>query len=99
MPFQPWFAILICTILCLSGCMKAVEKKVTVPVPEKKIIVEEQAPYDPDLPTEYRELLRSAQADDWRIPRYFWPLPGDMRRREKREGSFTFWTGRQRLLS
>lgn len=74
MPFQPWFAIPICIILSLSGCMKAVEKKVTVPVPEKKIIVEQQVPYDPDIPKEYQDLLRGAQADDWRIPQIFLAL-------------------------
>ncbi len=85
MPFQPWFAILICTILCFSGCMKAVEKKVAVPVPEKKIIVEQQAPSDPDLPTEYQELLRGAQANDWRIPQIFLAL-ADRHEAEGEEG-------------
>ena len=74
MPFQPWFAILICISLSLSGCMKAVEKKATVPVPEKKIKVEQQVPYDPDVPREYQDLLRGAKADDWRIPQIFLAL-------------------------
>ncbi len=74
MPFQPWFAILICIILGLSGCMKAVEKKAAVPVPEKKIKVEQQAPYDPDIPREYQDILGSAKADDWRIPQIFLAL-------------------------
>ena len=52
MPFQSWFMILICTIFCLSGCMKAVEKKATVQVPEKKTVIEHQVPYDPDIPKE-----------------------------------------------
>ena len=51
--------------------MKAVEKKATVPVPEKKIKVEQQVPYDPDVPREYQDLLRGAKADDWRIPQIF----------------------------
>ncbi|MBA4421908.1 MAG: hypothetical protein C0390_02260 [Syntrophus sp. (in: bacteria)] len=76
MPFQSWFAILICTILCLSGCMKTVEKKATVPVPEKKTAAEHQAPYDLDIPKEYLDLLRSANADDWRIPQIFLALAG-----------------------
>ncbi len=74
MPFQPWFAILICTILGLSGCMKAVEKKAAVTVSEKKAKVEQQVPYDPDIPREYQDILRSAKADDWRIPRIFLAL-------------------------
>ena len=76
MPFQSWFMILICTIFCLSGCMKAVEKKATVPVPEKKTVIEHQVPYDPDIPKEYPDLLRGAKADDWRIPQIFLALAG-----------------------
>jgi CHAT domain-containing protein len=77
MPIQPWFAILICIILSLSGCMKAAEKKITVPVPEIKISVEPPVvPYDPDIPKEYGDLLRGAQADDWRIPQIFLALAG-----------------------
>ena len=85
MPFQPCFAILICIILGFSGCMKAVEKKVAVPVPEKKIIVEQQAPSDPDIPTEYQDLLRGAKADDWRIPQIFLAL-ADRHETEGEEG-------------
>ncbi len=100
MPFQPWFAILICIILCLSGCMKAVEKKVTVPVPEKKIIGRaRQAPTILIFRKNTGISCGAPKRTTGESPRYFWPLPADMRRRGKRGGCFTFWTGRQRPLS
>ena len=88
MSFQPWFAILICILVSLSGCMKAAEKIITVPVPETKetkATVEQQAPYDPDIPKEYHHLLQGAKADDWRIPHIFLAL-ADRHMAEGQEG-------------
>ena len=88
MSFQPWFAILICILVSLSGCMKAAEKKITVPVPETKetkATVEQQVPYDPDIPKEYHHLLQGAKADDWRIPHLFLAL-ADRHMAEGQEG-------------
>ena len=47
MSFLPWFVILICIILSLSGCIKAVEKK-SIPFPENNSAVERQEPYEHD---------------------------------------------------
>ena len=96
MSFQPWFAILICILVSLSGCMKAAEKKITVPVPETKAtkaIVEQQVPYDPDIPKEYHHLLPGAKADDWRIPHIFLAL-ADRHMADGQEGRAIYFLDR-----
>jgi CHAT domain-containing protein/tetratricopeptide (TPR) repeat protein len=75
MPFQPRLAILICFILGLSGCMKAVEKAV-VPPPAQKVKIELNGPYDPDIPGEYLDRLRGLDANDWTIPPVFLAVSG-----------------------
>jgi CHAT domain-containing protein/tetratricopeptide (TPR) repeat protein len=69
MPFQPWFAILICLMFGLSGCMKAVEHAVVQPT--QKARVELTGPYDWEIPQEYQDRLQSVDADDWTIPPVF----------------------------
>jgi CHAT domain-containing protein len=76
MPFQPWLTIFICLVLGLSGCMKAVEKKIPVPVPEKKVKIELKGPYDSSIPKEYHDSLRELDAGDWRIPQIFLAVAG-----------------------
>jgi CHAT domain-containing protein len=76
MPLHPWLTIFICLILGLSGCMKAVEKKIPVPVPEKKARIELKDPYDSSIPKEYHDSLRELDADDWRIPQIFLAVAG-----------------------
>jgi CHAT domain-containing protein len=74
MPFHPRLAILVCLILGLSGCMKAVEK-VVMPPPEPAR-VELNGPYDADIPHEYLDRLRGVEASDWIIPQLFLVIAG-----------------------
>jgi hypothetical protein len=76
MPLHPRLTIFVCLILGLSGCMKAVEKKIPVPVPEKKARIELKDPYDSSIPKEYHDSLRELDADDWRIPQIFLAVAG-----------------------
>ena len=67
MPFQTCLTILICLILGVSGCMKAVAPKpapppAAAPPPQ----VELKGPYDSEIPAEYLDRLRlvSVAADE-----------------------------------
>ncbi|MHB8908866.1 MAG: CHAT domain-containing protein [Syntrophales bacterium] len=75
MPFQPWSAILLCLVVSLSGCVKAVEQAV-VPPPVQKARIELTGPYDRDIPREYLDRLRGVDADDWTIPALFLAVAG-----------------------
>jgi len=70
MPFQTCLTILICLILGVSGCMKAVAPKPgaapAAPPPPPPPQVELKGPYDSEIPAEYLNLLRrvSVAADE-----------------------------------
>ncbi|MCX5818965.1 MAG: CHAT domain-containing protein [Deltaproteobacteria bacterium] len=58
MPFQICLTILICLILGISGCMKAVAPKPAAPPTEPPPKVELKGPYDSEIPVGYLDLLR-----------------------------------------
>ena len=58
MPFQICLTILICLILGISGCMKAVAPKPAPPPTEPPPMAELKGPYDSEIPAEYLDLLR-----------------------------------------
>ena len=74
MPYRPWHAILICLVLGLSGCMKAVEKVAVLPA--EPVRIELNGPYDPDIPQVYRDRLLSVDAADRIIPQIFLIVAG-----------------------
>ena len=60
MPFQTYLTILICLILGIPGCMKAVTPK-PAPPPAEAVSppqVEREGPYDSEIPVEYLNRLR-----------------------------------------
>jgi CHAT domain-containing protein len=58
MPFQICLTVLICLILGISGCMKAVAPKPAVPPAEPPPKTELKGPYDSEIPAEFLDLLR-----------------------------------------
>jgi CHAT domain-containing protein len=76
MSFQRWLTIFIVLILSLSGCMKAVEKKIAVLPAEKKERIELKGPHDSSIQKEYHDSLRKLDAGDWRIPQIFLSVAG-----------------------
>lgn len=84
MPFQSIVLILLGTLLCLSGCTKAVEKKAAPPIPARDTIREPQ-PRLADIPKEFHEAHRDAREGDWRIPEFFLSL-ADRSEAEGEEG-------------
>ncbi|MBM4313323.1 MAG: CHAT domain-containing protein [Deltaproteobacteria bacterium] len=71
-----WLTLFVALILGLAGCMKAVEKKIAVPPPERKGKVELKGPYDSSIQKEQRDALRTMESDDWRIPQIFLAVAG-----------------------
>jgi len=71
MPVQTCLTILICLIMVIPGCMKAVAPK-PVPPPAESVLplhVEWESPYDSEIPVEYLNRLRRIPvADDEAAP-------------------------------
>jgi CHAT domain-containing protein len=69
MPFQTCLTILICLILSVSGCTKAVAPMPSGAPPPQ---IELKGPYDSDIPAEYLSRLRRVSvADDEAVPLTF----------------------------
>lgn len=62
MPLQICLTILICLILGVSGCMKAVAPKPAPPFVEPPPKVEPKTPYDSEIPAHYLDLLNRIPA-------------------------------------
>jgi CHAT domain-containing protein len=72
MPFQTFLTILICLILGVSGCMKAVVPKPPPPSTPPPPQVELKGPYDSEIPAEYlNRLRRVSAATDEAVPLTF----------------------------
>ena len=78
MSLRPWLAILICLLLGLSGCMKAVEKEVAVP-PGAEATMQSRAQQAPTIGISRRNIgtvLLRVDAADWTIPQIFLAVAG-----------------------
>jgi CHAT domain-containing protein len=72
MPFQTSLTILICLILGISGCMKAVAPKPPAAPPAEPPKVELKGIYDDEIPAEYLDLLRGVPGSaDQAVPLIF----------------------------
>jgi CHAT domain-containing protein len=88
MSFHPWFTILMCFILGLSGCMKAAEKVVVPPTEAARI--ERNDSFDPDIPDEYRDRLRGVDAADWAITQIFLAVAGNLEAKGEEQKALYF---------
>lgn len=92
MPLQACWTILICLILGVSGCMKAVAPKPAPPpvVPPPK--AELQTPYDSEIPAGYLDLLRRVPVPaDEAVPLTFLAVADHFAARGEEERALAFF--------
>ncbi len=88
MPYRLLLAIPLCLAICLSGCVKAVEK-VTVP-PAGPVRIALNGPYDGDIPREYRDRLLGVDAADRIVPQIFLVVAGRFAQEGEEEKALHF---------